>query len=92
MPELMPSLRWVRPSEVPEGTVTDGWGNIAEEYDWVGLGTREHLHAKFYTVHLRDAAIGQDVKDAIGQASGLRLTWLDDGRVGWEPWAAAEPG
>lgn len=85
--EMSLGLRWVSPSEIPPGTVTDSWGDLGD-CDLVGLGTRAHLFAKFYTVHLRDPAVTQDVKDAIGQASGLRLTWLDDGRVTWERWAA----
>jgi hypothetical protein len=52
------------------------------------FGTRPTHHAKFYTIHLADPAISQDVKDKIQQASGLRFTFTDDGRVGWEPWAA----
>jgi hypothetical protein len=55
---------------------------------WYQFAARTSLHAKFYTVHLADPAIGQDVKDAIQRASGLRLTFTDDGKVGWEPWAA----
>lgn len=88
--EMTPGLRWVPPSEIPEGTVTGGWRDL-EECDLVGLGTRPHPFAKFYTVHLKDPAIGQDVKGAIGRASGLRLTWLDDGRVQWERWQDEAP-
>lgn len=84
--ESSPGLRWVPPSEIPEGTVADGWGDL-EDCDLVGLGTRPDLHAKFYTAHLKDPRVSQDVKDAIGRASGLRLTWLEDGRVQWERWA-----
>jgi hypothetical protein len=83
--ETSPGLRWVTPSEIPEGTVTEGWGDF-EDCDLVALGTKPDLFAKFYTVHLKDPAIGQDVKDAVQRASGLRLTWLEDDRVQWEAW------
>jgi hypothetical protein len=58
---------------------------------WWMFRPKTELHAKFYTVHLGDPAIGQDVKDAVQRASGLKLTWLDDGRVSWEPWQDSAP-
>lgn len=84
--ETSPGPRWVKPSEIPDGTVTDGWGDLGD-CDLVGLGAKPDLFVKFYTEHLKDPAVGQDVKDAVQRASGLRITFTDDGR-GWEPWAA----
>ena len=57
---------------------------------WYLFGTRPSLHAKFYTIHLADPAVSQDVKDTIQRVSGLRFTFTDDGRVGWQRWAEAE--
>jgi len=62
-----------------------GHGGIS---GWYQFAPRPSLHAKFYTIHLADPRVGQLVKDAIQQASGLRFTFTDDGRVGWERWAA----
>lgn len=63
----------------------DGWKRI----DYVCFGTRASHFGKFYTIHLADPAIGQDVKDVIQRVSGLRFTFADDGRVGWERWEDA---
>ena len=57
--------------------------------NYVGFGTHASHHAKFYTKHLADPAISQDVKDTIQRVSGLRFTFTDDGRIGWEPWEVA---
>jgi hypothetical protein len=51
------------------------------------LDTKPTLHAKFYTIHLADPAISGEAKDAIQRASGLKFTFTDDGRVGWERYA-----
>lgn len=50
------------------------------------LGTRRAHHAKFYTVHYKDLAISDETKETIQRISGLKFTWLDDGRVQWGPW------
>jgi hypothetical protein len=67
----------------------DGMHGSGKFDGWYLFAPRVTLHAKFYTVHLADPAIGQDVKDAIQRISGLRFTFTDDGRVGWQPWEAA---
>jgi hypothetical protein len=54
---------------------------------WYQFAPRASLHAKFYTIHLADPAINQDVKDVIQRVSGLRFRF-EDGRVGWEPWVS----
>lgn len=87
--ERMPGLTWVPVSEIPEGTVTDGWRDLADRYDMAGLGARTTLHAKFYTMHLADPRIGDEVKEKIAQVCGLRFRFLPDGRVGWCP--ASDP-
>lgn len=86
-PHIADNLQWVPVGEIPRGTVTDGWGDLPGHYDEVALGTRPTLFAKFYTVHLRDPALSQDVSEAIQRACGLRFAFTDDGRVGWEPYA-----
>lgn len=53
--------------------------------NYVGFGTRDSHFGKFYTIHLADPAISQDVKDIIQRISGLRFTFTDDGKIGWEP-------
>lgn len=81
--ERMPGLRWVPVSEIPEGTVTAGWRDLADHYDLVGLSTRPVLHAKFYSIHLADPAVSDEVKEKISTVSGLRFTFYDDGKVRW---------
>lgn len=56
--------------------------------NYIGFGTRDSHFGKFYTIHLADPAVRQDVKDAIQRVSGLRFTFTADGKVGWERWAA----
>lgn len=69
--------------------VKDGGMHAGGKFDgWYQFAPRQSLFAKFYTIHLADPAIGQDAKDAIQRASGLRFTFTDDGRVGWDRWAA----
>ena len=67
----------------------DGYDREPPHPNYVGFSTRPSHHAKFYTAHLADPAIGQDVKDVIQRVSGLRFTFADDGRVGWERWEDA---
>lgn len=52
---------------------------------WYLFSARSTLHAKFYTIHLADPGISQNVKDRIMQASGLRLVF-ENGTVSWGPW------
>lgn len=44
------------------------------------------LHHKFYTVHLADSEISDEVKNEIHRRSGLVFEWLDDGKVRWHPY------
>lgn len=50
----------------------------------VQLGPRPTHFGKFYTMHLADPAVSQETKDEIARVSGLKFTFLDDGRIGWE--------
>lgn len=50
---------------------------------FVYLGKRPAHHAKFYTIHLRDADLDSAVKATIERVSGLAFEFLDDGRVSW---------
>ncbi|MCI3277637.1 hypothetical protein [Streptomyces cylindrosporus] len=77
---------WIRADEVPDDVNTDGWRDLAGTYEWVSIGTRPTHHAKFYTVHLADPALGHEARDRIQSVSGLRLRF-EDGRVWWEPYA-----
>ena len=77
-------LQWVPAGEIPEGTVTDGWRDLEGTYSHVGLGTRETHFAKFYTIHLADPQISGEAKETVQRVSGLRFTFTEDGRVGWQ--------
>jgi hypothetical protein len=91
-PESGGGLEWVAWGDLSRAqrkiAKRDGYDRD-EHPNYVGFGTRPSHHAKFYTIHLADPAISQDVKDAIQAVSGLRFTFTDDGRVGWQPWEAA---
>lgn len=56
---------------------------------WYQFAPKSALHAKFYTIHLTDPRISQDVKDTVQRVSGLRFTFTDDGKVGWQRWEEA---
>lgn len=48
---------------------------------------RDHpIHVKFYTEHLQDPNLSDEVKDAIQKRSGLVFEWLSGGRVIWHPY------
>jgi hypothetical protein len=80
---------WVRPDAIPEGVNTDGWTDLSR-YRWIHIGTRPHHNAKFYTEHLRDPRVSDEVRDRIHQIIGLRLDWTDDGRVRWHRYDCTE--
>ena len=84
---------WVRAGELTreqKRIIKDGGMHSGGKFEgWYLLQPRSTLHAKFYTIHLADPAISQDVKDKIQRASGLRFRFTDDGKVGWERWAEA---
>lgn len=90
--ERTPGFQWVAWADLSPGQLAivrrDGMGAGEDHADYFSFGTRPSHHAKFYTIHLADPAVSQDVKDAIQRVSGLRFRFTEDGRVGWEPWAA----
>lgn len=66
----------------------DGSYHKDPEKYWYCLGTRAVHHGKFYSVHLNDASVDDLTKHKIAKLSGLKFTWLPDGRVKWEPTGA----
>jgi hypothetical protein len=75
--------QWFPVSEIPAGADVSGWRLEDGHYSHVGLGSDETHFVKFYTIHLADPAISQDVKDKIQQASGLAFEFTADGHVSW---------
>jgi hypothetical protein len=78
---------WLPIGELPDGTDTGGWGDLSA-YRWVMVGPRPKHHAKLYSTHLADPAIGQATLDRVAQVSGLRFAF-ENGRVRWTPTEAA---
>lgn len=69
-----------------------GWLRRGEEPSgWYQFTPKTTLSAKLYTVHLKDPAVGQEVKDAVQERAGLRFTWLD-GKVAWQLWSTPGGG
>lgn len=58
------------------------------EASHVSFGTRNNHFGKFYSVHLADPAISDEVKETIQQRSGIRFRF-DGGTVSWR--SAAYP-
>jgi hypothetical protein len=75
--------QWYAIADIPSGTDVSGWRLEDSNYSHVGLGSDRTHHAKFYTVHLADLAVSDEVKDTISRVCGLRFTF-EDGRVRWE--------
>jgi hypothetical protein len=75
--------QWYPVAEIPEGTDVSGWGLEDGHYSHVGLGADETHFAKFYSIHLADPRVSDEVKEKIAQVSGLRFHF-EDGSVGWE--------
>lgn len=83
---------------VPTGELTAAQRAVVDRDAWTvddeagfRFGTRVAHHAKFYTIHLKDAAVGDATRAAIEARSGLAFTFPGDGRVSWRP-AEAVPG
>jgi hypothetical protein len=72
--ELAPELRAVAEQD-------DGWGEFRPDA-WYQFTTRRTHHAKFYTAHLADPAITDEMKERIYAFGGLRFTF-EDGQVRW---------
>lgn len=75
--------QWHPVGEIPEGADVSGWLLEDGHYSHVGLGSDRTHHAKFYTIHLADPAVSDEVKETITRVCGLRFTF-DGTRVGWE--------
>lgn len=45
---------------------------------------REHF-GKVYTVHLADPTLSDEVREQAAQLCGLRFTFVEGGRISWEP-------
>lgn len=90
-------MQWHKVSECPpellEAARQGGMVHSAENPDgWLGFGTRPALSAKFYSVHLADPRVSDEVKHKIYRACGLQFTFSGDGRVGWQQYLPpAEP-
>ena len=76
-------MEWHAVGEIPEGVDVSGWRLEDGHYSHVGLGSDTTHHAKFYTIHLADPAVSDEVKDTISRVCGLRFRF-DGTRVGWE--------
>lgn len=78
---------WLRAEDLTRAQkkiIKDGGMHASGKFEgWYLLEPRTTLHAKFYTMHLADPAISDEVKEKITQACGLRFRFLPDGRIGW---------
>jgi len=88
-------LQWHQVRDCPRKLLkaarADGMMYSAEKPDmWLGFGPRASLHAKFYSVHLADPLVSDEVKETISRVSGLVFEFTEDGRVGWRLWAPPE--
>jgi hypothetical protein len=68
----------------------DGMGREGDLYGAYWFGTRANHNGKFYTAHLADPAVPDDVREAIFRSCGLRFSFVD-GRVAWAPASPAQP-
>lgn len=59
-------------------------------YKVVRVAVRATHRAKFYTEHLQDPDISDEVKDEIHRRCGLVFEWLEGGRVRWHPYDYSE--
>lgn len=71
---------WIAWDQIPDDVHAEGWGR--GEWKWALVGTRPQHGGKFYTAHLADPRISDDVRERIHAVCGLRFTW-NDGRVSW---------
>lgn len=84
---------------LPLETLTDEQRGIVERDGWLGrdypweyfqFGTRPDHFGKFYTIHLADPEIPDEVCADIEQRSGLEFTFeIDNGEVGHVLWRDA---
>jgi hypothetical protein len=76
-----PGPDWIRGDSVPDDVADRG---VFGADGWVQLGTRPTHHPKFYTAHLADPQVSDNVRADIELVCGLRFDW-NGGRVSWRP-------
>ena len=90
-PASGPTMTWVAVADLSRSQrkiiKRDGWDSGRKLEGYYGFGTRSSHFGKFYTVHLADPAVSDEVRDAIQSRSGLRFRF-EGGRVAWEHYAA----
>lgn len=78
-------IAWEDLSDEQRDVVTrDGWGGMLRIANFFQFGTHPTHSAKFYSVHLRDAALPAAAKRLIEHRSGVVFTFTDEG-VRFEP-------
>jgi len=82
------NLQWYQvkscPRKLLKAAKADGMVYSAEiPENWLGFGTKTTLHAKFYTKHLADPNVSEEVKDQVCAVSGLYFKFDPDGHVYW---------
>jgi len=88
-PVRQDAYEWHRASDIPDGYDASGWRLEDGRYAWVGFGSDKTHHAKFYSVHLADPAIGDEVRETVSRVCGLRFTFTG-GKVSWKAYAPPE--
>jgi len=86
-PRSTMGLTWYRydamPDELLEIVHATRMADDKQHADWYGFGTRAAHHAKFYSTHLADPGLSDEVRLAIEGRSGIAFDFTPDGRVGW---------
>lgn len=75
--------QWYPVSQIPEGVDVSGWRLEDGHYSHVGLGSDRTHFVKFYTIHLADRAVSDEIKDKVQAVSGMWFEFTGDGRVRW---------
>jgi hypothetical protein len=80
---------WVRHEDLTEEHRAildrDGWKYGDEPGGMLQFGTRREHFGKVYTVHLADPMLSGEVRDQAAELCGLRFTFIEGGRISWEP-------
>lgn len=62
----------------------EGWGGWPEHRGHhLRFGTRPNHYGKFYTVHLCDDWVPQEIRDLVQERTGIKIEPAPDGRVKW---------
>lgn len=75
--------KWYPVASIPAGVDISGWRLEDGHYSHVGLGSDATHFVKFYSIHLADPAVSDEVRGKIAARSGLRFRFTEDGRVTW---------